>query len=54
MPVQQVGYLNIMPACTSPGGLRKKPTFDSLATTIEKYNKLMENRPLPGMMISIH
>lgn len=46
--VQQFGYLNITPACIDPGGITRKPRFESLATTIDKLNAAFAKKPLPG------
>ena len=44
----QIGYVNIVPACTHPGSIFRAPVFDSMTSTVEKLNKLLEKKPLPG------
>ena len=47
-PVWQLGYINVVPACTHPGGVLDKPAFDSPSCTINKLNEMLQQRPLPG------
>ena len=44
----QIGYINVVPACLHPGGILKRPQFDSLRATIDKLNSLLDSKPLPG------
>ena len=44
----QVGYLNVVPACLHPGGVTSNPQFDTIQTTVDKLNVLLKHRPIPG------
>ena len=50
---QQVGYLNVVPACLHPGGIFKRPKFDTITRTVIKLNTLLEQAPLPGILYQI-
>lgn len=45
---QQLGYLNVVPACTSPPGMFKSPTFENFGQTVTKLNEMFKQNPLPG------
>ena len=45
---QQIGYINVVPACVNPGGVNSRPEFDSQSITLDKFNRLMKHRPMPG------
>ena len=47
-PIGQIGYINVVPACTSPGGVLEKPSFDTPLCTRNKLNQMLQQRPLPG------
>ena len=47
-PFWQLGYINVVPACTHPGGVLDKPAFDSPSCTMNKLNDMLQQRPLPG------
>ena len=48
----QIGYVNIAPACLHPGSMFRAPAFDSMTSTVEKLNKLLERKPLPGSVMT--
>ena len=45
---QQIGYLNIVPGCTSPSGFFKNPKFQNFAETIESFNTMLAENPIQG------
>ncbi|KAI0212394.1 hypothetical protein LSAT2_002699 [Lamellibrachia satsuma] len=45
---QQIGYLNVVPACKDAGGFLTMPTFDTFGETVDKLNAMLSTRPLPG------
>ena len=48
---QQIGYLNVMPACSDPGGMFSAPVFEGFGETIIKFNQMLRQRPLPGSVL---
>lgn len=52
MEPQQLGYINVVPACLDPGGVSKSPTFDSLSATLCKLNVMLKQKPLPGDILN--
>ena len=49
---QQIGYLNVVPACISAGGFLSQPQFEPYSTTLAKLNEMLQQQPLPGMAVS--
>ena len=45
---QQLGYLNVIPACIESGGFFSNPKFDTFGDTIGKVNQMFRQQPLPG------
>ena len=48
---QQIGYLNIVPACVSQGGFLAQTQFESFAETIQKFNAMIAQQPIPGIFM---
>ena len=50
-PVQQLGYVNIVPDNVSKhGALDDWPVFSDLKTTLDKFNEKLRSHPLPGRL----
>ena len=49
--VQQLGYVNIIPACIDHGGVTHEPRFESLDVTLDKLNAAFVEKPLPGQSV---
>ncbi|KAI0217026.1 hypothetical protein LSAT2_031056 [Lamellibrachia satsuma] len=50
---QQLGYLNVVPACKDAGGFLTMPTFDTFGETVDKLNAMLSTRPLPGRILNL-
>ena len=44
----QIGYLNVVPACTDPGGVFSMPKFADFGTTIANINAMFRQNPIQG------
>lgn len=49
--VQQLGYVNIIPACIDHGRVTHEPRFESLDVTLDKLNAAFVEKPLPGQSV---
>ena len=50
----QIGYLNVVPACTDPGGVFSMPKFADFGTTIANINAMFRQNPIQGNTILQH
>ena len=50
---QQIGYLNVIPACTTPGGFLSLPQFENYGQTIIKLNQILQQQPIQGEPIEM-
>ncbi|KAK2192381.1 hypothetical protein NP493_30g00029 [Ridgeia piscesae] len=50
---QQLGYINVVPACQDSGGFLSLPTFDTLGETVSKMNAMLTAQPLPGRILNL-
>lgn len=48
-PPQQLGYINIVPACTHWGDFLSTSTFQTFPETIAKANDRIRKHPIPGL-----
>ena len=47
-PPQQIGYLNVVPACIDAGGVFSSPKFASYGETLNQLNQMLKTQPLQG------
>ena len=48
---QQLRYANLVPKCTSSGGLVKNPEFENFTSTINRFNEHIANQPIQGIFM---
>ena len=48
---QQLGYINVVPACKDMGGFLSSPTFDTFGETVSKINAMLTAQPIPGTIV---
>lgn len=51
---QQIGYLNVIPACIATGGMLSMPQFESYGQTVTKLNQILQHQPIQGENIVMY
>lgn len=50
---EQIGCLNTVPGCTSPGGFFDRPEFEDLGVVLNSANGHLRQSPVPGEILTI-